>query len=123
MLFVDNKTYERIDSKVILIKSIEKKLNKLPWQLLKEKITNPVYSMLECIKGVTSKIYGLPQVHQFNLPLRPIVAFVGSPTYNLSKFLVNVFSPLLKQTYSVKNSAQFVNMVNDLRCTVLFRLM
>ena len=73
-------------------------------------------STLKCTKGVTPKIYGLPKVHKVNLPLRPIVAFVGSPTYNLSKFLINVLSPLLKQTYSVKNFAQFVNIVNDLRC-------
>ena len=79
-------------------------------------MTSPAYSMLKCIKGVTPKIYGLPKVRKVNLPLRPIVAFVGSPTYNLSKFLINVLSPLLPQTYSVKNSAQFVNMVNDLRC-------
>ena len=63
-----------------------------------------------------SKIYDLPKVHKVNLPLRPIVAFVGSPTHNLSKFLINVLPPLLKQTYSVKNSAQLVNIVSDLRC-------
>ena len=111
----------------LTLKSIEKELNKLLWKFVKEeKITSPVYSMLKCIKGVTPKIYGLPKVHKVNLPLRPIVAFVGSPTYNLSKFLINVLSLLFKQTYSVKNSAQFVNMVNDLRCNnihVLFRLM
>ena len=45
-----------------------------------------------------------------------IIAFVGSPTYNLSKFVINVLSLLLKQMYSVKNFAQFVNIVNDLRC-------
>ena len=117
MLLADNKTYERIDSKINPLKSIEKELNKLLWKFVKEeKITSPVYSMLKCIKGVTPKIYGLPKVHKVNLPLRPIVAFVGSPTYNLSKFLINVLSPLLKQTYCVKNSAQFVNIVNDLRC-------
>ena len=44
----------------------------------------------------------MPKVHKVNLSLRPFVAFVGSPTYNLSKFLINVLSPLLKQTYSVK---------------------
>ena len=65
------------------------------------------------------KIYGLPKVHKVNSLLRPIVAFVGSPTYNLIKFLINVLSPLLKQTYSVKNSAQFINMVNNLRCNNL----
>ena len=127
MLLADNKTYERIDSKVNPLKSIKKELNKLLWKFVKEeKITSPVYSMLKCIKGVKPKIYGLPKVHKVNLPLRPIVAFVGSPTYNLSKFLIIVLSPLLKQTYSVKNSAQFVNMVNDLRCNnihALFRLM
>ena len=81
----------------------------------KEKITSPVYSMLKCIKGVTPKIYSLLLVHKANLPLRPIVAFVGSPTYNLFKFLINVLPPLLKQTYFELNSAQFV-IVNDLRC-------
>ena len=55
-------------------------------------------------------------MHKVNLPLRPVVAFVGSPTYNLFKFLIIVLSPLFKQTYAVKNSAQFVNSVNDLRC-------
>ena len=78
-----------------------------------------MYSMLKCIKGDTPKIYGLPKVHKVNLPLRPIIAFVESPTYNLSKLLINVLSPLLKQTYSIKNSAQFVNIVNDLRCNNL----
>ena len=58
--------------------------------------------------------------HKVNLPLMPIVAFVGSPTYNLSKFLINVLSPLFKQTYSVKNSAYFVDTVNDLKCNNLY---
>ena len=78
-----------------------------------------MYSMLKCIKGDTPKIYGLPKAHKVNLPLRPIIVFVESPTYNLSKLLINVLSPLLKQTYSIKNSAQFVNIVNDLRCNNL----
>ena len=61
MLLEDNKTYERIDSKVNPLKTIEKELNKLLWQFVnEEKITSSVYSMLKCIKGVTPKIYGLP---------------------------------------------------------------
>ena len=75
-----------------------------------------MYSTLKCIKDVTPKIYGLPKVHKVNLTLRPMVAFVGSPTYNLLKFLINVLSPFLKQTYFVKNSTQFVDIVNGLRC-------
>ena len=65
ILLADNKTYERIDSKVNPLKSIEKELNKLLWlfKFIKEKITSPVYSMLKCIEGITPKIYGLPKVH------------------------------------------------------------
>ena len=58
------------------------------------------------------------KVNKVNLPLRPI-AFVRSPTYNLAKFLINVLSPLLKQTYSVKSSTEFVNIVNNLKCNNL----
>ena len=121
LLLADNKINKKIDSKINPLKSIEKELNKLLWQFVKgEKITSPVYSMLRCIKGVMPKMYGLPKVHQVNYRLGLLlVAFVGSPTYNLSKFLINVLSPLLKQTYSVKNSVQFVNIVNDLRCNNL----
>ena len=101
------------------LKSVEKELNKLLRQLVKEKISSSVYSTLKCIKCVSPKIHSLPKVHKVNLPLRPIVAFVGSLTYNLSKLLINVLSPLLKQTYSVKISAQLVNIVSDLRCNNL----
>ena len=40
MLLADNKTYERINSKVNPLKSIEKELNKLLWQLVKEEKNN-----------------------------------------------------------------------------------
>ena len=38
--------------------------------------------------------YGLPKIHKVGFPLRPIVAFVNSPTYQLSKHLVFILSPL-----------------------------
>ena len=67
MLLADNKTYERIDLKVNPLKSIEKELNKLLWQFVKEeKITSSVYLTLKGIKGVTPKIYGLTKVHKVN---------------------------------------------------------
>ena len=51
-----------------------------------------------------------------NVPLRPIVSFVGSATYNLSKFLKNVLSPLVGMTkYSVKNSKEFVDLLSSIK--------
>ena len=57
MLLADNKTYARIDSKVNPLKSIEKKLNKLLWQLVKEKITSPVYSIILKVSRQKSMVY------------------------------------------------------------------
>ena len=58
MLLADNKTYARIDSKVNPLKSIEKKLNKLLWQFVKEeKITSPVYSMILKVSRQKSMVH------------------------------------------------------------------
>ena len=71
--------------------SVEKQVNNLVWSFVKEnKITVPVYRQLKCDKSVTPKIYGLPQLHKSGIPLRPIVSFVGAPTYQLSKLTANL---------------------------------
>ena len=48
--------------------------------------------------GRVPLLYGLPKVHKQAVPLRPIVSFVTSLTYQLSKFLVSVLVPLVGQT-------------------------
>ena len=48
-------------------------------------------------------LYGLPKIHKPGIPLRPIVSFVSSPTYALSKHLARALSPL------VGNSSSFVS--------------
>ena len=46
-----------------------------------------------------ARFYGLPKIHKPNNPLRPIVSFCVSPTYNLapsySKMVSNNITPLL----------------------------
>ena len=59
------------------------------------------------------RIYGLPEVHKLNVPLRPIVSFVNSPTYSFSKFLCKIVSPLLKNTYTVSNSIEFADLIRN----------
>ena len=57
----------------------------------------------------------LPKIHKPNLPLRPIVSFVGSATYELSKFLKNILSPLVGNTvHTVENSAEFVELIEKI---------
>ena len=47
--------------------------------------------------------------------MRPIVSFVGSATYELSKFLKNILSPLVGNTvHTVENSAEFVELIEKI---------
>ena len=64
------------------------------------------------------RLYGLPKIHKCNIPLRPIVSFVSSPTYNLSKHLVTLLSPLVgHSTSAVKNSGDLVQFVSSVELT------
>ena len=81
--------YRLIPSNSNPISTIQKEVNQILNHFVKDqKIIVPVYYYLKCGKGVTRKIYGLPKIHKESVPLRPIVSFIGSLLYNLSKFLV-----------------------------------
>ena len=57
-------------------------------------------------------IYGLPKVHKPDVPLPPIVSFVSSPTYALSKFLASLLSPIGDLSDShVRNSQQCAHFI------------
>ena len=100
-----------------MIEIEEKKVNKLVYAFAKEnKITTPVYHQLKCDKAVTPKLYGLPKIHKSDVPLRPIVSFIGAPTYCLAKSLVGILSPLLSLEYTVQNCSQFVRLINNFQC-------
>ncbi|XP_064462023.1 uncharacterized protein LOC135372308 [Ornithodoros turicata] len=82
----------------------------------KKLITDSLYWKLFTSDGATPKIYGLPKVHKNNCPLRPIVSFIGAPSYNVSKFLAELLAPLMyKNDRSVKNSAEFCELIRDIR--------
>ena len=69
-----------------------------------------MYHHLSLSSGVTPQIYGLPVRFKLGIPLRPIVSFISSPMYNLSKFLVKILSPLVGNSeHQVRNSADFVS--------------
>jgi hypothetical protein len=55
------------------------------------------------------RLYCLPKVHKPNIPFRPIVSAIGSPTYNVSRYLATLLKPLVGQTDSfILNSSHFV---------------
>ena len=74
--------------------------------------------LLICIKlyVVLPKIYRLPKIHKPNVPLCPIVSFIGTATYQLAKFLMQILVPLVGNTkYTVKNSSEFVELISFIK--------
>lgn len=47
---------------------------------------------LKTYNSVSPKLYGLPKVHKHDIPMRPIVGYINSPRYYLSKYLRNILS-------------------------------
>jgi hypothetical protein len=61
-------------------------------------------------------LYGLPKIHKENAPLRQIVSFCSSPTYELSKYLANILKPLTEQSSRrLVNSADFVTKIRNVQ--------
>ena len=71
-------------------------------------ITSGLYNRLRPTGSQPPRIYGLPKIHKPDVPLRPIVSCIGSPTYQLSKHITSLISLLAGHTSShVKNSRHF----------------
>ena len=82
-------------------------------------ISETTYKMLYSSDGLSPRFYGLPKIHKPEIPLRPIVSFVNSPTYGVSSFLAKILSPVVGNTENtVKNSyhfAEFIKLLTQMR--------
>ena len=63
-------------------------------------IRNALYNKLRPTGSQPPRIYGLPKIHKPDIPLRPFVSCIGSPTYQLSKHITSLISPLAGHTSS-----------------------
>ena len=86
-------------------------------KLLKAKniIDNDDAKSLMKYNSVPSKFYGLPKIHKSNTPLRPIVSTIGSPTYDLSKFIANILHNALQDCdkYNVADTFTFRRLMEN----------
>ena len=109
----DTSTYKKLNRDPSA--ALEKKMNSLLLQLNRsEQIPDRLYQRLRSSSGVTPRIYGLPKVHKPDVPLRPIVSLYTSPTYQLSRHLSTLLTPLVGKSPShVRNSRDFVNFITE----------
>ena len=64
----------------------------------KKYISKELFHKLKPSLSKAPHFYGLPKVHKAETPLRPIVSAIGSPAYNLAKFVASIISPLMGTT-------------------------
>ena len=77
-------------------------------------ITSALYNRLRPTESQPPGIYGLHKIHKPDVPLSPIVLCIGSPTYQLSKYITSLISPLAGHTsFHVNNSRHFTVMMGS----------
>lgn len=55
-------------------------------------------------------LYAMPKLHKENIPIRPIVTSINTPTYNLSKIILKIFNKMKYKTkHTIKNSTELVD--------------
>ena len=92
----------------------------------KNRISQQVYHYLHSTDSIALRIYGLTKIHKTGFPFRPIVSFINSPLYNLSKFISVLLTPLVSANgFTKKNSFEFVEQLKNLttnhdECNVSF---
>ena len=94
----------------------EGKLNRRLKRMEKDgEITESLYTRLRPSGSQRPRIYGLPKIHKPEVPLRPIVSCIEAPSYQLSKHIASLISPLAGKTdLHEKNSKHFVEVMAGL---------
>ena len=110
-LLEDTNTYRTIQSD-----PTNKLKNKLINMLRKMKadtgMQENTYTKMYPTGASSPKFYGLPKIHEKNMPLRPIVSSIGSVTYGVAKELARIIKPLMGNSqHHVHNSRQFADEV------------
>ena len=59
--------------------------------------------------------YGLPKIHKKDIPLRPIVSQIDSPSYKINKFLDYILTTAEKEIpYLLQDTTKFLQYINEL---------
>lgn len=116
-LLKDETTYKKLNKDPI--KSLTSKINCLvkAWRD-KDVIDESTYRMLRCTERNTPRCYGLPKIHKAGLPLRIIVSTLGSPLYNIARYLHDILrEATCKPVSYVKDSWSFVDIIKSKKIT------
>ena len=119
----DEQTYEEL--KRDPTPALQRKLNSKIFTLKKtDAIDTQRYYRLRCSVPQPPKLYGLPKLHKPGIPMRPIVSFCGSPTYQLSKYLTTILQPLAdKSQRKLQSTENFIDAIKTVQIPDDYKLM
>nr|XP_027219790.1 uncharacterized protein LOC113812157 [Penaeus vannamei] len=110
----DKTKFKQITTKISThLLYLEDKLNRL-LRTIKASININTYNSLMTSGSRPGVLYGLPKVHEPNIPLRPIISSIGTSNYNTAKFLVPIISPITSNQYTIDNSTSFAKEITSL---------
>ena len=111
----DKRTYEELT--VNPAPKLQKGLNaKLLGLKKRDLLSYNLYHRLRCSAPQSPKLYELPKLHKPQTPMRPIVSFCGSPTYQLSKHLAKTLKPLTDASdHKLQSIENFVDAIKTVQ--------
>ena len=103
LLLSDTSKYKILPHTDVLrhIISIEDRLNRLTRSLRSQTFNHTHLHVSGTAPGI---MYGVPKIHKPNVPLRPVLNAINTPSYKLSKAFIPILTPLTTNQYSITNS-------------------
>lgn len=115
-LLTDSSTYKMVDTDPT--QSVQFKLNELLKTLKRNnEIDEVLYKKLSSFNSVCAKLYTLPKIHKPEIPVRPIVSCINSPTYDVSAFVAGLLTVCFKNhsSYDIQDSFTFVDIYQNFK--------
>jgi len=126
-IIIDKQTYIKKMNKTLVDDNMYKQIKKDPFRIITNKTNNLLkiwldnkiiddntYKTLKC-NGNLPRCYGLPKVHKEGSPLRIVVSSVGTPLYDVARFLHEILSNSIKKPNSnIKDSWSCVTKINKI---------
>ena len=113
---IEESVVSKTDPTSALTSKIQKHLEALR---KKQKFEIRIYFQLYTSDPIPPRLYGVIKAHkpEKRNPMQAIVSTSGTPSYNISQYLVELIQPTLnKSKYKITNSSPFVNEAKKLAC-------
>ena len=88
-----------------------------------------MYKRLYPTSSIPGSFYAIAKVHKLNeregidkLTLRPIISNIGTTTYEIARYLAELFPPLGKSKHTVSNAKDFISRLKTKRIQKWFKM-